>query len=340
VVSGSRRGSADMARRSPSGCRPPGSAHVMHQVVPQRSTQPRRRAHAVHPPGGAARPGTPASCNSPIPLRSCPARPDLERDIQRSKRRREHHRRARSRLPEHDQFRVGHLHASSSSYAAVIDDVEHREARSAIRCLRASMVCGTDLLLGLVMTPSEDCVLSGIRLPFEVKARLCPAARAGRCLILVQKCVARQRRTRHLPSGGAAAPRLFDRITVAGAPGRDQGVRPTRRKLVNRHDRGGAPATVPGTHAAKGGQTRRLDTRPDHRRYPHTGRHRQSSGGLDQHRQDPLIMLVRRSTRRATKGLRNRAYRLGARIPRAGANTEGDIAPGRPCAPCRVCAPC
>jgi hypothetical protein len=29
-----------------------------------------------------------------------------------------------------------------------------------------------------------------------------------------------------------------------------------------------------------------------------------------QHRQDLLIMLVRRSTRRATKGLRNRAYRL------------------------------
>src|SRR5215469_5103146 len=52
-----------------------GRAHVMHQVVPQRSTQLRRRAHAVHPRGGAARPETPVSCNSLIPLRSCPPRP-------------------------------------------------------------------------------------------------------------------------------------------------------------------------------------------------------------------------------------------------------------------------
>jgi hypothetical protein len=29
------------------------------------------------------------------------------------------------------------------------------------------MVCATDVLLGWVMTPSEDGVLSGIRLPFE-----------------------------------------------------------------------------------------------------------------------------------------------------------------------------
>src|SRR6266487_903548 len=77
--------------------------------------------------------------------------------------------------------------------------------RSAIRRLSPSMVCGTDLLLGLVMTPSEDCVLSSIRLPFGSEAQLCPAARAGRCLILIQKCVARQRRTLHPPSGGAAA---------------------------------------------------------------------------------------------------------------------------------------
>ena len=41
--------------------------------------------------------------------------------------------------------------------------------RSAIRRLSPSMVCGTDLLLGLVMTPSEDCVLSSIRLPFGVR---------------------------------------------------------------------------------------------------------------------------------------------------------------------------
>ena len=118
---------------------------------------------------------------------------------------------------------------------------------------------------------------------------MCPAARAGRGPILGQKCVARQRRTLHPPSGGAAAPRLFDRITVADAPKRDQGVRPTRRKLVNRHDRGGAPAIVPGTHARRG-QIRRLGARHDHRRYAHTARRRQSSGGLHQHRQDPLIM--------------------------------------------------
>jgi hypothetical protein len=43
--------------------------------------------------------------------------------------------------------------------------------RSAIRRLSPSMVCATDLLLGLVMTPSDDCVLSGIRLPFEVRRR-------------------------------------------------------------------------------------------------------------------------------------------------------------------------
>jgi hypothetical protein len=35
---------------------------------------------------------------------------------------------AHSRLPKQDEFRVGHLHTSSFGYAAVIDDVEHREA--------------------------------------------------------------------------------------------------------------------------------------------------------------------------------------------------------------------
>src|SRR6185437_13621770 len=103
--------------------------------------------------------------------------------------------------------------------------------RSAIRRLSPSMVCATDLLPGLVMTPSEDCVLSAIRLPFRSEARLCPAARAGGCLILVQKCVARPRRTLHPPSGGAAALRLFDRIMVADAqtgPGSSTGATKTR----------------------------------------------------------------------------------------------------------------
>src|SRR5579871_121833 len=54
--------------------------------------------------------------------------------------------------------------------------------RSAIRRLSPSMVCATDLLLGLVMTPSEDCVLSGIRLPFRSETQWCLAARAGRGL--------------------------------------------------------------------------------------------------------------------------------------------------------------
>jgi len=74
---------------------------------------------------------------------------------------------AHCRLPEHDEFRVGHLHTSSFGYAAVIDDVQHCEARSAITRRRPSMACATDVLLGLVMTPSEDRVLSSIRLPFS-----------------------------------------------------------------------------------------------------------------------------------------------------------------------------
>ena len=39
--------------------------------------------------------------------------------------------------------------------------------RSAITRFSPSMVCATDVLLGLVTTPSEDSMLSGIRLPFE-----------------------------------------------------------------------------------------------------------------------------------------------------------------------------
>src|SRR5215470_645052 len=57
--------------------------------------------------------------------------------------------------------------------------------RSAISHLSPSMVSATDLLLGLVMTPSEDCVLSGIRLPFEM-TRGCAGWESSRCLIFVQ----------------------------------------------------------------------------------------------------------------------------------------------------------
>src|SRR6185312_13141790 len=116
--------------------------------------------------------------------------------------------------------------------------------RSAIRRLSPSMVCATDLLPGLVMTPSEDCVLSGIRLPSEVR-RTCarPREQVVACFSVKNAWPASGERFTRL----RAAPRLFDRITVADAPRRDQGVRPTRRKLVNRHDRSGAPALVPGT---------------------------------------------------------------------------------------------
>src|SRR5262249_40891126 len=50
-------------------------SEVMDRLPPQRSTRLRRRAHAGDPRRGAARRGTPASCSSRRPLRSCPPRP-------------------------------------------------------------------------------------------------------------------------------------------------------------------------------------------------------------------------------------------------------------------------
>jgi len=45
-----------------------------------------------------------------------------------------------------------------------------RDGREGDRTRRSpSMVCATDMLLGLVMTPSDDCALSVIRLPSEVR---------------------------------------------------------------------------------------------------------------------------------------------------------------------------
>ena len=61
------------------------------------------------------------------------------------------------------------------------------------------------------------------------------------------------------------------------------------------------------------GQIRRLDTRPDHRRYAHTARHRQSSGGLHQHRQDPLIMPDLERGSRSTAIRRNKRRTAGRR---------------------------
>jgi hypothetical protein len=62
------------------------------------------------------------------------------------------------------------------------------------------------------------------------------------------------RQTLHPPSGGNAAPRLFDRITVADAPKRDQGLSTDVTKLANRHDHGGRTGNSPGTQ-----QTERPD---------------------------------------------------------------------------------
>jgi hypothetical protein len=77
--------------------------------------------------------------------------------------------RPHSRLPKHDEFRVGHLHTSSFRYAAVIDDIEHREA--SIRDQTPQSVDGLcdGLAAGFSDDPSEDCVLSSIRLPFELR---------------------------------------------------------------------------------------------------------------------------------------------------------------------------
>src|SRR5215831_8514389 len=89
--------------------------------------------------------------------------------------------------------------------------------RSAIRRLSPSMVCATDLLLGLVMTPSEDCVLSSIRFPFEV-GRSCAQRRELPLSDSRSKVRARPRRTLHPPLGGARPP------PAAAAPIRDTGL--------------------------------------------------------------------------------------------------------------------
>jgi hypothetical protein len=71
---------------------------------------------------------------------------------------------------------------------------------SSSECIRAQSA-------GRVMTPSEDCVLSGIRLPSRVRAQSRPAARAGRCLVLVQECV-RSRGGRFICPRAAPRPRV------------------------------------------------------------------------------------------------------------------------------------
>ena len=161
--------------------------------------------------------------------------------------------------------------------------------RSAIRRLSPSMVCGTDLLLGFSDNPVRRLRAVWHQASFRREARLCPAARAGRCLILVHECVARQRRTLHPPSGGPASVRSHHggrrARTGPGSPA-------DATKLVNRHDRGGAPTRVPAPTRPKGPDPA-TRSRPDHRRYAHTAQHRQSPGGLPQHRQDPLIMPIR-----------------------------------------------
>ena len=108
---------------------------------------------------------TPVRCNSRRPLPSRRPRPALEREVQTRERRREHYRRAHSRLPEHDEFRIGHLHTNSFGCAAVIDDPEQREA--SIRDHTRQSVDGLcdGLAACLVRSPAKDCGLSSIRTP-------------------------------------------------------------------------------------------------------------------------------------------------------------------------------
>src|SRR6516162_6367520 len=100
--------------------------------------------------------------------------------------------------------------------------------RSAITRLSPSMICATDLLLGLVITPSEDCVLSTIRRPFEVLRR-CDRLREQVFLTPFKMRAARGERF-HPPSGGASAQSL----TIASRwPTRSSGTKEyDRQKLV------------------------------------------------------------------------------------------------------------
>src|SRR4249920_1424062 len=90
--------------------------------------------------------------------------------------------------------------------------------RSAITRLSPSMVCATDLLLGLVMTPSEACVLSSIRLPFEVRRRCArlreQAVSPHRGWGTVRTCLVRSSPHREL--GGAEAVPLCGDALLAG----------------------------------------------------------------------------------------------------------------------------
>ena len=76
--------------------------------------------------------------------RSRPVLPDqhLEWKIQTGEGCREHDGRSHTRLPEHGEFRLGHLHTNSFSCAAVIDDPERREA-SLARHLASGLATAT-----------------------------------------------------------------------------------------------------------------------------------------------------------------------------------------------------
>ena len=105
--------------------------------------------------------------------RSLPVLPNqhLEREIQTRERRREHYRRAHSRLPKHDEFRIGHLHTNSFGCAAVINDPEQREAsiRDHMRqsvdglCDGLAAVLGDDPGQRLPVVQHQDSYSPGLR---------------------------------------------------------------------------------------------------------------------------------------------------------------------------------
>lgn len=109
---------------------------------------------------------------------SAPVLPDqdLERKIQCRERRREHHRCALSRVPKHDEFRIGHLQTNSFGCAAVIDDPKQRKAPNLDEAFQSVDGLCEGLAAELGYDQSEDCALSTIRIPSlrSISLHICP----------------------------------------------------------------------------------------------------------------------------------------------------------------------
>jgi hypothetical protein len=137
---------------------------------------------------------------------------------------------------------------------------------------------------------ARPCILSRRR----GHAQLCPAARAGRCLILVQKCVARQRRTLHLPSGGPTSLRSHHGGRRAQTrPGSSTDATKTHEPSRSWRRTRNSPRHPPDRGARSDDSI--LDLTVAATRIPHgIVSHRAGS----QHRQDPLIMPDPRASRR------------------------------------------